>query len=432
MRKLFVCAHLSTLNNLSVIGFREFFSTFNKTLLTDPSPTPRKTITAEVIEVAENSTSLDPVQEVAEVQRIINAHNTALSSGKSPRHAKPWTINRTTFYTAYLISPPDTEKLLAVGNLSPNTLTNDIRTMANSIMITPRPASQLALNILDKVGGLGKKLRWRVVGTGNFDNRVWAARVEPVPASEKYYCENPQAPNVVLALRKNARPGEASRIQNWMPLPKDKVFEFETVVGEKIMLRIDEERPNVLNATGSGDGARAQPAENRGFKRLKPHDEEFPALGASNGFSTGAAAQAQPRSNVQVSAHAQQYRSNNLPDENRRPNAPAAQGHQSTQSSQRGGGGAQRGRGGHRFESRGVARGGGRGGQHGNQRGGGGVGASVGAAGRGRGRGGFGVGGYRSLDDEAGHTPGEKGAGRAGDAGGFGMDGARDEVGLTY
>jgi len=427
-----VCTDLTTLNNLSVIGFREFFSTFNKNLLTDRPPNSRKTFTAEVIEVAENSTSLDPVQEVAEVQRIINAHNTALSSGNSPRHAKPWTINRTTFYTAYLISPPDTEKLLAVGNLSPKTLTNDIRTMASSIMITPRPASQLALNILDKVGGLGKKLRWRVVGTGNFDNRVWAARVEPVPASEKYYCENPQAPNVVLALRKNARPGEASRIQNWTPLPKDKVFEFETVVGEKIMLRIDEERPNLLSAAGGGDIARAQPAENRGLKRLKLHDEAFPALGASNGFSTGAAAQTQSRSYVQVSAHAQHHRSNNPQDENRRPNASAAQGHQGTQSTQRGGGGAQRGRGGHRFESRGGARGGGRGGQHGNQRGGGGVGANVGAAGRGRGRGGFGVGVNRSLDNEPGHAQGEKGAGRAGASGGFGMDGARDEMGLTY
>lgn len=74
-------------------------------------------------------------------------------------------------------------------------------------------------------------------------NKLWAARVEPVPKTAKYYSENP-IPTVVLAIRKNGRPADAARIVNWHPVSDDQAFEFESVVGEKQMLRIEEETAN--------------------------------------------------------------------------------------------------------------------------------------------------------------------------------------------
>ena len=94
--------------------------------------------------------------------------------------------------------------------------------------------------ILDKVGGIGARVRWKVTAISCFENKLWAARVEPVPKGAKYYSENP-VPTVVLAIRKNGRPADAARIVNWHPVPQDQAFEFDSVVGEKQMLRIEEE-----------------------------------------------------------------------------------------------------------------------------------------------------------------------------------------------
>ena len=77
----------------------------------------------------------------------------------------------------------------------------EIRLMASSILISPRPASK---DLLKQVGGMGKKVTWQVTGTAVFENRIWAARVAPVPETEKYYT-NDQTPFVVLAVTERYR-----------------------------------------------------------------------------------------------------------------------------------------------------------------------------------------------------------------------------------
>jgi hypothetical protein len=144
------------------------------------------------------------------------------------------------FYTGYMIPSNMTEKLTSLVKLPQSTPDNDVRFLANSILITPKPCPK---SILDKVGGIGAKVRWKVTGTSCFENKLWAARVEPVPKTAKFYSENP-TPTVVLAIRKNGRPADAARITNWQPVADDQAFEFDSVVGEKQMLRIEEETAN--------------------------------------------------------------------------------------------------------------------------------------------------------------------------------------------
>lgn len=132
--------------------------------------------------------------------------------------------------------------------------------MANSILITPRPAPR---SILDRVGGMGKKVTWQVTGTAVFENKVWAARVEPTSPTERYYTENP-SPIVVLALRKGARPIDAGRIQNWQPVSSDRALIFDTVVGDKISLRIENE--------DSGEGEYESLFVNKTNKRKQTFD----------------------------------------------------------------------------------------------------------------------------------------------------------------
>lgn len=50
---------------------------------------------------------------------------------------------------------------------------SDVKLMANSVLITPRPAP---LSVLSRAGGLGAKLEFEVVGLGQLDEKVWAAK----------------------------------------------------------------------------------------------------------------------------------------------------------------------------------------------------------------------------------------------------------------
>ncbi|KNG84447.1 hypothetical protein ANOM_006912 [Aspergillus nomiae NRRL 13137] len=258
--------------------FREFFEQLNRRFQTAQNPSPRKAVNAEVIQVAEGAAFLSPVIETAEVQRMINSHNDAVrnrsgNGTKSPYG--PLCIKRTIFYTGYLISNADSSRLISqtLNPMLPSGLadSNDLKYMANSILITPRPAPR---SILDKVGGLGKKLKWKVTGTAVFEHRVWAARLTPVPATEKYYTENPQ-PVVVLAVRKGARPIDAGKIQNWHPVPADKAFTFETVVGEKVVLRVEEQNPH--------EGEWESQFLNKNHKRRHPQDRDEDTSYANSG-----------------------------------------------------------------------------------------------------------------------------------------------------
>ncbi|KAH8727164.1 hypothetical protein GQ44DRAFT_738450 [Phaeosphaeriaceae sp. PMI808] len=219
-------------------GFRDFFFEFNRDLMAGKGQSSRKPIVAEVIQVAENSTQLDPVIEIAEIQKLINAHNKQIKAGTAPPGTIPYQIKKTVFYTGYMIPTNMTEKLSSLVNIPANAPRDDIRYLANSILITPKPCPK---SILDKVGGIGAKVKWKVTGVSCFENKLWAARVEPVPKTAKFYSENP-IPTIVLAIRKNGRPADAARIVNWHPVPENQAFELDSVVGEKQMLRIEEEQ----------------------------------------------------------------------------------------------------------------------------------------------------------------------------------------------
>ncbi len=335
------------------------------------APTPRKPIIAEVVQVAEGSNTLSPITETAEVQRMINSHNASI-----PNQYGRLAMKRTIFYTGYIISAPDTAKLLSLINLPPQLPDTEVKILANNILITPRPCPR---SILDKVGGIGKKFTWQVTGTAVFENKVWAARVSPVPETERYYTENP-VPMVVLAVRKGARPQDAGRIQNWQPVAPEKAFTFETVVGEKVLLRVEEENPN------EGDWESLFP--NRLNSRKHPREDiDMPDL---------------PRTQNQSSNyHQQSYQPNHFPPlPSKQPTTQSQSTHQ--YDTRRGGAGNSNSS----YHSRAPnANRGGRGGYRGHQtRGGRGNSRGGDRGGRGRGRGGAshaagGGAGYKSLDD---------------------------------
>ncbi|KAK9860589.1 hypothetical protein MYU51_005657 [Penicillium brevicompactum] len=272
-----------------VKGFRDFFETLNRNLQPGPPPSARVPITAEVIQVTEGCTYLDPVTETAEIQRMVNSHNLALRNTalkQSNSRNGCLQIKRIVFYTGYLVTQEVsnimTQTLLA-PMLPPGLAeSNDLKYMANSILITPRPASR---SILDKIGGMGKNLKWKVTGTGSLDNKIWAARVAPIPANEPFHTENP-LPIVVLAVRKGARLIDAGKIQNWQPLPADKAMTFDTVIGEKVVLRVEE----------TGDLRTGERTLNRSQKRRFQADQDDNASWAPN-QSSGHEGQFQGRGN---------------------------------------------------------------------------------------------------------------------------------------
>ena len=345
-----------------VSGFRDFFRAFNKKQQAPDPVNPRKSISTEVIQVFDRATTLDPVVEIAEIQRIINGHNVSLYSGSHAPHNRPWEIKRNVFYTGYLISPTDTERLLSLFELPQQLRESQFIFLANNIYITPRTCPDLILN---KIGGIGHKQSWRVTGLGIYDNKkVWAVRLEPVPTNSAIHTEN-SPPFVILAHQKGSRLADACRIQNWQPISPEKIFTFETVVGEKAQLRIEP-----ITETGP------QPGNQNGFnhKRRLEHEEGE----VNDRYRNNQHQQGPPR-----------YNHN---DENRRFGGGGQNGNYrgGNQNRGRGGGGGQ-GRGGYPPY-------GNRGGRGGNRGGGGGGGGG----GRGRGRG-----GYKSLDDMNGNRHGQ-------------------------
>lgn len=323
-------------------------------LISPTPPTPRKPITAEVIQVAELATTLDPVVEATEVQRMINDHNT-----RAPLSSRRYELKRTVFYTGYLFSAADSAKLLSFVKLPLGLLESDVRFLADKILISHRLAS---IPVLDKVGGIGHKQTWQVTGTACYDNQIWAARVSPVPPTAPYHTDT-TIPLVILALRKDARPGDASRIQNWQSLPTEKQYIFQTVVGEKVQLRVERESDGEIDNE-------TQPSQ-KVLKRRYGGMEEL-----------------QPDRDTYRPTASQNYRGSYGNDENRRPGPGGGNGSYrgGNQNRGRGGGNGPGGGNMHRYPSHATGRGG---------RGGGGGGAGRGGGGnRGRGRG-----GYKSLDD---------------------------------
>ncbi|MCJ1471660.1 hypothetical protein MMC13_000300 [Lambiella insularis] len=339
-----------------VKGFREFFEKVNRALISYSNPSVRKPTTAEVIQVAEMTTTLDPVSETAEVQRMINSHNASLrpndTNSNNSSSQNRLQLKRTVFFTGYLISPADTSNLLSLVSLPQAMSDSDLKFLANNILITPRPAPH---SILEKVGGFGAKQIWQVTGTAVYENKIWAARVTPIPPSATYYTDNPH-PIIVLACRKGVKPIDASRIQNWQPIPNEKQFVFETTVGEKVQLRIEHEVAGENEYESLFAAVRGPPFPG---KRKLAGDEGPPVYGN---------------------------------DENRQPRANQDRGYRggNQNRNRRGGDG-----GSHRnFQFQGRDR-------RGGNRGGGGSGGAGGGGGGGRNRA---RGGYKSLDD-VGNSP---------------------------
>lgn len=266
-----------------VKGFRDFMTEYNVRLneivaaAGNGGPPPnRQPITSEVIHVAELGTNLDPVIEVAEVQHLINAHNAQVVSNRGGHRREKLAIKKTVFYTGYLISSDDTSRLLTlVAPQLPRASESDLKVHANNIMICPRPCPH---SIMEKVGGMGSKMKWEVVGLGCFENSVWAASVRPVPSTAKYHTDN-KTPHIVLALRKGARPIDASKIQNWQPLSPDQAFIFETTVGEKILFRIEADDPS--------EGEYESLFANKSSKRKHTVEDEAPSYARGGGNFQG-------------------------------------------------------------------------------------------------------------------------------------------------
>lgn len=213
--------------------FRSHFDKLNRSLINTVEPSPRMPFKAEVVEVSEVATTLDPVTEIQEVQRMINDHNASVSQG-APTQSGRQCIKRNVRYTGYLLSQSATDLLLSVVRLPSD---NNIRVLANSILITSRPCSR---PILEKVGGVGNTVRWRVTSVGSFGDKIWGATVKPIPESTRVFTENRPA-TIVLALRRSARPADVTNIRHWQPLSPEERHEFDTVVGEKVLLQIEEE-----------------------------------------------------------------------------------------------------------------------------------------------------------------------------------------------
>lgn len=357
-------------------AFREFFDSFNRMIISPSAPTPRKQITAEVVQVAEIMTHLDPVIETAEVQRMINNHNLAVRAGTT-NHTRRLEIKKNVIFTGYLVSPADTMKLLSLINLPSGIPESGLTFHGNSILITPRTPPPF---ILDKVGGMSHKQTWQVTGTACYESKIWAARVAPIPSSASYHTDNP-LPIVVLAHLKNAKPIEANRIQIWQPVPQEKQYVFQTEVGEKKQLSVEREGEAEFESD-------QRPIKS--FKRRLAGADESQHDRDHNSRS------------MQTSL--QRQRSNGYGnEENRRTGTGGHSGNYRGSSQNRGrgggggGGGPGTGGGQHRLPPRS-----GRGGGGGGNRGGGG-------GNRGRGRS-----GYKSLDDVGGSGGGRYGSGQGG------------------
>ena len=214
--------------------FREWLAEYNRKQNGEGGMTTRGPITADVVQVAEGATLLDPIVETAEIQRLIDDHNKAIDEGQPGRRLM---IKKTVYFTGYMISPEDQKKLLTLVDLPPNANERDVKYLGSNIMICPRPATDA---ILEKVGGMGNKLLWQVSLLGDHDKRVWACQVKPVVPGTTYYTEN-AVPNVVLALNgRDAKPFHSNNIRNWRAVPAEKQFIFETVVGEKVLLSVED------------------------------------------------------------------------------------------------------------------------------------------------------------------------------------------------
>ncbi|CUS10445.1 unnamed protein product [Tuber aestivum] len=210
--------------------------------------TPRIGLTTDVVHIAEESTLLDPVTEVREALKMVEDHNHIASGGSSRL-----VINKTVSYTGeatlriyllghlagYLLAPATTSHLLNTLNI-PGLARNhkDIRLNATGILISPRVADN---RVLINAGTLGTVVDFVVTGWGHFENKVWAASVQPLDPNYKAYSVfDGHRPVIILAIRRDGKPSDAQKITTWQPVPNGN-FPVRTTIAEKAYLHVDDE-----------------------------------------------------------------------------------------------------------------------------------------------------------------------------------------------
>ncbi|RMZ88719.1 hypothetical protein DV736_g4052, partial [Chaetothyriales sp. CBS 134916] len=271
-----------------VKAFRDYFDKLNKSFLShpvdQPAP-PRKPINCEVIHVCELRSALDPKAEIEVTQKAIERHNQAVANGGPIPYKcskKRLRIEENYLYFAYLINETDSARLISLTNVLGHLIdSGEVKYLASSILIAPYKPGR---DLVQKVGGRGKKVMWQVNGISKLEDRIWAARVVPVDPNDPVHTQD-QTPVVVLAIRRGSRPIEASRIQNWQPVSPDKAFMFQTTVGDKVMLKIEEVGDGNIGPR-TGDRNRRRVDGDGGYKRkfgddgdLRYNKENWPKPG---------------------------------------------------------------------------------------------------------------------------------------------------------
>jgi hypothetical protein len=248
-----------------VKGFREYFEKLNKSLLSHPAnqpPPPRKPINAEVIHVCELKATLNPETEVEVVQKAVQRHNHAIAQGEptptATTHVK-LKISESFIYFGYLINSTDSARLISLCGTQPHLIdSGEVRLLATCILIAPYYPRK---DLVKKVGGRGKKVTWQVTGYAKYDDRIWAARVAPVTETQ-IVTQDPTA-MVVLAIRKGSRQVDAQRIVHWEAVAPEKAFMFETTVGDKVMLSLEDDHSRPTG--GQRQGALGDATNKRKF-----------------------------------------------------------------------------------------------------------------------------------------------------------------------
>lgn len=283
-----------------VKNFRSWFEAFNKSLLSHPidqPPPPRKPINADVIAVAELTSSLNPVTETCIVQKLINKHNAALSSpnfkalnitnSRSGRKI----MKRHFVLFGHLINMTDSARLITLIDVPQGLIdSKEVKFLASSISVTAHEPSDA---MLDRLGGYGRKIKWQVIGTAVWENKIWAAKCTPLIDDEADRQRISDAcdcrfPVIVLALKKGNKPIEADRIRegSYKDLPPEKQFIFETVMANKEFLEITDDPSSNGFERGYDNYNHSNNNNNRtGFKRkydntYAPYNtkENFPPL----------------------------------------------------------------------------------------------------------------------------------------------------------
>ncbi|GAM83145.1 hypothetical protein ANO11243_011310 [Dothideomycetidae sp. 11243] len=219
--------------------FSKFLEGWNATLSADDGTATRPPFKWNIDLVEPKSLALDPQQEIAQVARMINAHNAAITTGKANDRAIPYRFETNRKYTGYLIAPFYSCKLKALLVPDSDVDPDDIRPLADSIMLSFDPPRH---DVLARAGGTGAKQEWRTVAVGSYRNNIWAVRVEPVESNRPHPTD--RFPIVILGHLRKAKTSEARSIRDWIPIPADKQVVFPTEVGDKALVRIVEDRQN--------------------------------------------------------------------------------------------------------------------------------------------------------------------------------------------